>query len=83
MYRNYLKRLMDFTLGVIGTLGALPLLILTGILLAIANRGTPFFLQKRRHEARPLIQYRFDQKLVWQAILDEYIRLINSAKIEK
>jgi len=47
MYRNYLKRLMDFTLGVIGTVGALPVLIPTGILLAIANRGTPFFLQKR------------------------------------
>ena len=47
MYRNYLKRLLDFTLGLIGTIGALPILIPTGILLAIANRGTPFFLQKR------------------------------------
>ena len=47
MYRNYLKRLMDFTLGVIGTIGAMPILIPTGILLAIANRGSPFFLQKR------------------------------------
>ena len=47
MYRNSLKRTLDFTLGVIGTLGALPILIPTAILLAIANRGTPFFLQKR------------------------------------
>ena len=47
MYRDYLKRAMDFTLGIIGTAGAMPILIPTGILLAIANRGTPFFIQKR------------------------------------
>ncbi len=47
LYRKYLKRLMDFVLGIIGTIGALPVLIPSGILLTIANRGTPFFLQKR------------------------------------
>jgi len=38
---------MDFVLGVIGTVGAMPVLLPTGILLAVANRGTPFFLQQR------------------------------------
>ncbi len=47
MYRNYLKRAMDFTLGIIGTIGAMPILLPAGILLTIANRGTPFFIQKR------------------------------------
>ncbi len=47
LYRKYLKRLMDFVLGIIGAIGALPILIPSAVLLAIANRGTPFFLQKR------------------------------------
>ena len=47
MYRKYFKRPLDFTLAVIGTIGALPILIPAGILLAVANKGTPFFLQKR------------------------------------
>jgi len=38
---------MDFTLGVIGSIGAMPVLIPAGILLTIANRGNPFFFQKR------------------------------------
>jgi lipopolysaccharide/colanic/teichoic acid biosynthesis glycosyltransferase len=47
MYRKYIKRFMDFSLAVIGSVGALPVLIPAGILLAVANRGTPFFLQRR------------------------------------
>ncbi len=47
MYKKYFKRPLDFVLAVIGTIGALPVLIPAGILLAVANRGTPFFLQKR------------------------------------
>ena len=47
LYKNYIKRPLDFTLAVIGTIGAMPILIPTGILLTIANKGTPFFLQKR------------------------------------
>ncbi len=39
--------------------------------------------QNLASQARPLIQNRFDQKLVWQAILNEYKRLTNSAKIKK
>jgi len=47
MYKKYFKRPLDFILAVIGTIGALPILIPAGVLLAIANKGTPFFLQKR------------------------------------
>ena len=38
---------MDFILGIIGTVGAMPILLPAGILLAVANRGTPFFIQAR------------------------------------
>jgi undecaprenyl phosphate N,N'-diacetylbacillosamine 1-phosphate transferase len=47
MYQKFFKRLLDFTLAVIGSIGALPILIPTAILLTIANRGTPFFFQAR------------------------------------
>ncbi len=47
MYKKHIKRLLDFILGIIGSIGALPVLIPAGILLAIANRGNPFFLQRR------------------------------------
>lgn len=47
MYRNYLKRIFDFITSFIGLLGFSPIFILVFILLFIANRGIPFFLQKR------------------------------------
>jgi len=47
LYKNYIKPLIDFTLGVIGTIGAMPILLPAGILLTFANKGTPFFFQKR------------------------------------
>jgi len=47
LYQKYIKRPLDFILAVIGTIGAMPILIPAGILLTIANKGTPFFLQKR------------------------------------
>jgi len=47
MYKNHTKRIIDFILAVIGTIGALPILLPAGMLLIFANRGTPFFFQKR------------------------------------
>jgi lipopolysaccharide/colanic/teichoic acid biosynthesis glycosyltransferase len=47
MYQKFFKRPLDFTLAIIGSVGALPILIPTAILLTIANRGTPFFFQAR------------------------------------
>lgn len=47
MYRNYIKRVMDFSLALAALVVLLvPFLMLT-VLLALANRGTPFFFQTR------------------------------------
>ena len=86
MYRNYLKRLMDFTLGVIGTIGAMPILIPTGILLAIANRGTPFFIQKRpgkNGKIFTIVKFKTmnDRKDAEGNLLPDHIRLTKIGKI--
>jgi lipopolysaccharide/colanic/teichoic acid biosynthesis glycosyltransferase len=47
MYKNYIKALIDLILGIIGTIGAMPILLPAAILLTFANRGNPFFFQKR------------------------------------
>lgn len=52
MYRNFVKRLFDFCFAFLGLLFLSPLFIVLSLSLCIANRGTPFFLQRRpgRHE---------------------------------
>lgn len=47
MYRNYLKRILDFFISLIGFILISPIFILVCILLAIANNGKIFFSQKR------------------------------------
>ena len=47
MYKEYIKRLIDFLLSVIGLIIVSPIIIVFAILLAIVNKGNPFFLQKR------------------------------------
>lgn len=47
MYKNFIKPIIDFTLALIGLLILSPLILLTIILLAIANSGKPFFFQRR------------------------------------
>jgi lipopolysaccharide/colanic/teichoic acid biosynthesis glycosyltransferase len=47
MYRIYLKRPLDFFLSLIGFLIVSPIILITTLLLAIANKGNPFFLQPR------------------------------------
>ena len=47
MYRNFIKRILDIVGSVVGLVLLLPILLFTGILLAIANHGCPFFLQYR------------------------------------
>ena len=47
MYARFFKRILDFTLGVIGSIGSLPVVLPTGVLLWIAHRGNPFFFQQR------------------------------------
>ena len=52
MYRNFLKRVFDFILSLIGLVLLSPLFFVVLILLIINNQGKPFFLQARpgKHE---------------------------------
>jgi lipopolysaccharide/colanic/teichoic acid biosynthesis glycosyltransferase len=47
MYKNYFKRLFDFTAAFIGILLLSPLFIIVSIGLYFANQGKPFFFQLR------------------------------------
>ncbi len=47
MYKNYFKRLFDFTAAFIGILLLSPLFIIVSIGLFFANQGKPFFIQLR------------------------------------
>jgi len=47
MYKNFLKRIIDFTAAAIGFLLLLPVFILTTVFLYFANDGKPFFFQLR------------------------------------
>lgn len=47
VYRNLIKPLLDFLIGLIAFLIASPLFIITSFLLVFVNRGNPFFLQPR------------------------------------
>ncbi|MCT4298092.1 sugar transferase [Elizabethkingia anophelis] len=47
MYKNYLKRLLDFSIGFIGLIILSPVFIIVTIGLYFANDGSPFFFQAR------------------------------------
>lgn len=47
LYRNYFKRLFDLLLSLVGFCVLLPLFLLVTAALCFANRGRPFFFQKR------------------------------------
>jgi len=47
MYRLFIKRILDFCIALIALTLISPIFFLLIILLAIANRGKPFFIQKR------------------------------------
>lgn len=47
MYKKGIKRTFDFVLALSGFLILSPIFLLTCLLLIIANKGTPFFLQPR------------------------------------
>ncbi len=47
MYKNFIKRFLDFILSFIGLIITSPLFIMIVILLFIVNRGKPFFFQSR------------------------------------
>ena len=47
MYKNFFKRLIDFTLSLFGFIIISPIFVLVTILLFFANSGKPFFFQLR------------------------------------
>lgn len=47
MYKNYLKRLFDFTIALVGLICLSPIFIVVTIGLYFANQGKPFFFQAR------------------------------------
>lgn len=47
MYRHIFKPLLDFLLSLTGLILALPVFAVVTVLLAIANKGKPFFFQHR------------------------------------
>lgn len=47
MYKNYIKRFLDFTIAFIGLICLSPIFIIVTIGLYFANQGKPFFFQER------------------------------------
>lgn len=47
MYKNFIKSILDFTLALFGILITSPIVSIIALFLTIANKGNPFFLQKR------------------------------------
>lgn len=47
MYRNFIKRRIDFIGALLGLIVLSPLLVVIALLLTIQNKGTPFFFQER------------------------------------
>ena len=47
MYKNYIKRIVDFSMALVGLVIAFPILLLVTVLLGVVNHGKPFFLQMR------------------------------------
>lgn len=47
MYKNYIKRFLDFSIALLAILLLSPVFIVLLVLLAIANQGKPFFIQRR------------------------------------
>ena len=56
MYTNYLKRLFDLLLSLIGFILLSPLFVFITIFLAIANSGKPFFFQLRPGKAEEIVK---------------------------
>lgn len=47
MYKTYFKRIIDFSVALVGLVVLFPFLFIIIIILSIANSGSPFFIQNR------------------------------------
>lgn len=60
MYQNFLKRIIDFTIALVGLAIIFPILVLTIILIKIDSNGKVFFTQERAGiSGRPFYVYKF------------------------
>lgn len=85
LYRNYIKRLLDVIIALIGLLLTSPILIIVAIVLLFVNKGQPFFLQIRPGKKEKLfriIKFKTmnDKKDKFQNLLPEDKRLTQAGR---
>lgn len=86
MYQRTFKNIFDFVLSLLGLILFLPLLLFVAIFLLFANKGSPFFLQKRpgRNE-KVFLMIKFktmnDKKDIHGALLPDADRITTVGKI--
>lgn len=86
MYKSYIKRIVDFVVALSALVLLLPVFILVALVLSIANRGTPFFLQTRPGKNERLfkvIKFKTmnDRKDAQGKLLPDSVRLTPVGKI--
>ena len=86
MYQSFLKPAIDFVIALSALLLLSPLLLLIAVLLALSNRGNPFFVQKRPgKDGRifKIIKFRTmtDQRDKHGNLLPDYQRLTFMGKV--
>lgn len=86
MYQRFLKPAIDFVIALFALLLLSPLLLLIAVLLALSNRGNPFFVQKRPGKdgrVFKIIKFRTmtDQRDRHGNLLPDYQRLTFMGKV--
>ncbi|WP_310993546.1 sugar transferase [Aequorivita marina] len=86
MYRNGLKRCIDFLASFIGFILISPIILIIAIALAFQNRGTPFFLQTRpgkNQKAFKIIKFKTmtDQRDVNGDLLPDNYRVTSLGRV--
>lgn len=86
MYQRFLKPAIDFVIALSALLLLSPLLLLIAVLLALSNRGNPFFVQKRpgkNGRIFKIIKFKTmtDQRDLHGNLLPDYQRLTFMGKV--
>lgn len=86
MYKNYLKRLIDFLAAFFGLVVLSPLFLFIIIVLSFQNKGTPFFVQTRpgkNQKAFKIIKFKTmtDEKDVEGKLLPDNQRITKLGKL--
>lgn len=90
MYKLYIKIIFDFVIAFLIMLFLLPLIIIITIMILIQNKENPFSFKIARGKilqddtlrnrlqsnSRRMIVERYEQTLLWEALLKEYQNLI-------